>query len=458
MSVEFCILVMQRFAVVYNGSQKKLNYILWQGCSITRHILLILPKSSTDIVHTGKGWIHHRQTLFKTGGQREAEQPSRQKSAASFRLFYRLPAEGPGQIRGGWQNRGDGRLQKKDRTSCCPWGEIYWFPPIPSPPLSVKTSVPLLSRSTILMEKSAKWKETWVGGTAGCDVESKEGKKIEKRRRFYCVSLMVLSLSESKWASDGKKEDAERRMEERIKYKNKAIRHRKRSNAPGMQMRALFDTPNRQWGVCSCVCVSVCIGSIQFHISSCSTYKKRSLISVNEMMLNRPQEALTARFASQAWGQLTVDNGSRGKKGWCGVGGAGGTTPGSSNQNGSGFPSSLFALSSIYPFFSPLQPSLLLAGVICSPSHLVSGWLCSLWWPTSHEGTALPLSAFKTRGWHFCSLQSCPPRRDERGTVISCLSPSVPIKIWCARWIRAHLFKMWSDDKSYRHGNEGYSH
>lgn len=95
-------------------------------------------------------------------------------------------------------------------------------------------------------------------------------------------------------------------------------------------------------------------------------------------------------------------------------------------------PSSLFALSSIYPLLSSLQPSLLLAGVICSPSHLVSRWLCSLWWPTSHKGTAaLPLSAFKTRGWYFAPSRVVPKKGMSEGLWY-------PASV-CQRWSRYDL-------------------
>lgn len=122
-------------------------------------------------------------------------------------------------------------------------------------------------------------------------------------------------------------------------------------------------------------------------------------------------------------------------------------TPLASNQNGSGFLSSLFALSSIYLLFSSLQLSLLLAGVICSLSHLVRGWLCSLRWPNSHRGTPSPLSAWQPEVGMLLPPELS-PRPAEWATVISCLGLSALIKIWFARWIRSHLFRMWRNDRA----------
>lgn len=122
-------------------------------------------------------------------------------------------------------------------------------------------------------------------------------------------------------------------------------------------------------------------------------------------------------------------------------------TPLASNQNGSRFLPSLFALSSVYPLFSSLQPSLLLAGVICSPSHLVRGWLCSLWRPTSHRGAVSLLSAWQPEVGVLLPPELS-PRQAERGTVIPCLGLSVLIKIWFARWIRSHLFRLWGNDRA----------
>lgn len=145
------------------------------------------------------------------------------------------------------------------------------------------------------------------------------------------------------------------------------------------------------------------------------------------MMLNRPQEALMVRFASQAWGQIRqamVVGGVREEKEKRPLAVA--------IKMEVDSPSSLFALSSIYSLLSSLQPSLLLAGVICSPSHLVSRWLCSLWWPTSHKGTAaLPLSAFKTRGWHFAPSRVVPKKGMSEGLWY-------PASV-CQRWSRYDL-------------------
>lgn len=159
---------------------------------------LNFAKSTTDTVRVGKG-----ESISSKSCLRQAEERSRTTFCKLVLTVLQASCGGSGSDLRGPKEWGGG-----GRTVCCPWGEIYWFPPSPSPPLSVKALAPLLSRRTILMERSAKWKEMWVGGTAGCDVESKKKKERGKKKRFYCVSLTV--LSESKWASDGKKENAER--------------------------------------------------------------------------------------------------------------------------------------------------------------------------------------------------------------------------------------------------------
>lgn len=96
-----------------------------------------------------------------------------------------------------------------------------------------------------------------------------------------------------------------------------------------------------------CVCV-VTVSLHRRHTVLCFFMlhiQKRSLVSVNEMMLNRPQGALAVPFGSQASGQhngqrLTAKKEEKNEEE---------ETPLASNQNGSGFLSSLFALSSVYP-------------------------------------------------------------------------------------------------------------
>lgn len=182
----------------------------------------------------------------------------------------------------------------------------------------------------------------------------------------------------------------------------------------------------------------VYITGIEFHITSCSTYKKGH--SSQSMKRCEIDHKKLWRDDSPHWPRAnTVDNGRQKKKK------EKKESPLASNQNGRGFLSSLSALYSFYPLFSSLQPSLLLAGVICSPSHLVRGWLCSLWRPSSRGGTA-------SSAWQPEAGMSLPPefsqRQAERGTVISCLGLSALIKIWFARWIRSHLFRMWRNHRA----------
>lgn len=63
--------------------------------------------------------------------------------------------------------------------------------------------------------------------------------------------------------------------------------------------------------VSSCICLG---WQWAFPISSRSTYKKRSLVSVNEMMLNWPQGASAAWFVSQAPGKSSRQEEKKEKK------------------------------------------------------------------------------------------------------------------------------------------------
>lgn len=67
-----------------------------------------------------------------------------------------------------------------DRTSGRPWGEIYRFQTIPSPPLSEKASVPLLSRGAIDGEECKMERDMsgWDGG------ESDDGKGRRKKKKI----------------------------------------------------------------------------------------------------------------------------------------------------------------------------------------------------------------------------------------------------------------------------------
>ena len=157
-------------------------------------------------------------------------------------------------------------------------------------------------------------------------------------------------------------------------------------------------------------------------------------------MFTWPQDALVAPLAPRP-GVTMIDNGRKKKKKWKESYSSG------QQSNGSEFLSSLFSTSSIYPLFSSLKPSLLLAGVICSPSHFVRGWLCSLWWPTSHRGTASLPSAWQPEvGMPFPPELS--PGWAERGTLICLLALSALIKTWFSRWILSHLFSMRRNDRA----------
>lgn len=125
-----------------------------------------------------------------------------------FWSFYndtRLPVEGLGQIWGGWKERGQS-LQQTTGLAVAPGVKFIDFRQSHLHPYLRKHRCPFC-REAQLMEKSAKWRETWVGGMA----ERATGREGRKKKRFYCVSLMV--FSESKWATDEKKQDVQRQHE-----------------------------------------------------------------------------------------------------------------------------------------------------------------------------------------------------------------------------------------------------
>ena len=150
-------------------------------CCITQYILLILPKPNS---HTSRrGWIYQQQipsAVCSPGSHSQTQIFPREKKKPTtwFWSFYndtRLPVEGLGQIWGGWKEPA-----ANDRTSGRPWGEIYRFQTIPSPPLSEKASVPLLSRGAIDGEECKM--ESDMSGWDGGESDGKRRKKKEKRK------------------------------------------------------------------------------------------------------------------------------------------------------------------------------------------------------------------------------------------------------------------------------------
>lgn len=160
----------------------------------------------------------------------------------------------------------------------------------------MKASLPLLLRGAILMERVQNVeRHQWVGWHGA------------KKKRFYCVSLMV--FSEWKWV-----------MGKWAMFREKKLNHQapQAKQCPwGGRRRHLCQLPhNRMTMRTQRMDVCICVVTVSLHHRhtpfSCSKYKKGSLVSVNEMMLNRPQGALAARFSSKPQAK-TVDNG-RGKK------------------------------------------------------------------------------------------------------------------------------------------------
>lgn len=166
-------------------------FALVTECCITQYILLILSKPNTSTSRWG--WIYQNKAFLQYVAKDPTDKHRCFKGKNSNLVmivlqWHQTSCGGSGSdLR---QLKGPGtETAEKDRTGGHPWGEIYRLQTIPSPRLSVKASVPLLSKGTILMEKSAKWRETRVGGKAESDGE--------RRKKDSFVSAWWFSLNKN---------------------------------------------------------------------------------------------------------------------------------------------------------------------------------------------------------------------------------------------------------------------
>lgn len=154
-------------------------------CCITQYILLILPKppyiqaglniSSTNPLRSVQPRIPQPNTDI-------SRQKKKKKKTLTtwFWSFYndtRLPVEGLGQIWGGWKERGQS-LQQTTGLVVAPGVKFIDFRQSHLHPYLRKHRCPFC-REAQLMEKSAKWRETWVGGMAE-RATGREGRKKKK--------------------------------------------------------------------------------------------------------------------------------------------------------------------------------------------------------------------------------------------------------------------------------------
>ncbi len=200
-----------RVALLSTTQPENTVFALVTECRITQYIPLILPKPNTYI--SRQGWIYQNKSFPQYVAKHPSAEHTYFKGKTSNLVMIVLQWQQTS-CGGSWsdlkQLKGPGtEPAEKDGTCGHPWGEIYRSHTIPSPRLSVKASVPLLLRGTILMEKNAKWRETWVGGMAESDGERK------KKMILLCQPDGFRWIKMSNW---WKKEDVQRQCaRERIK-------------------------------------------------------------------------------------------------------------------------------------------------------------------------------------------------------------------------------------------------
>lgn len=143
--------------------------------------------------------------------------------------------------------------------------------------------------------------------SGGLVAGSETGQK-EKKKRFYCVSPMI--FSESKWESDGEKKGGCSEARERINQEKLSHQAAESQAEPlGRWKNTAFlpdttqqtTTGTERVGVC--VCSDSQSESRAYSLTFLHAPQKRSLVSVKETVLNRPQGALAAAFCSEARGQ-----------------------------------------------------------------------------------------------------------------------------------------------------------
>lgn len=158
-----------------------------------------------------------------------------------------------GWFEGGWKDRGQSR-----QISPLGWNVSIEHNPIPTV-ICESIGAPFIKRHHFNGEECKIERLEWVGWHGG---EQRGNKK--RKKRFFCVSLMV--FSESKWATDEKREWCADTVWER---ENQIWR----IYAPGAKQCPWGGRRDEQQSECADVGLVVTV-SVCAHISSCSTYKK----------------------------------------------------------------------------------------------------------------------------------------------------------------------------------------
>lgn len=181
----------------------------------------------------------------------------------------------------------------------------------------------------------------------------------------------------------------------------------------GRKMRAFLSNTRQATDNRKCVSVSVCAVTVSLCSGACrltfphATHTKRSLISVNEMMLNGLQKLwwhdLPHRPVEVMW-LTTIIRKKQDKKD---------ETPLASNQNGSNVSSSVCPVHKLPPlFFSPAIPP---AGR-CNLLPFTPCQRMTMFRATTHypQGNGIATVCMTTGGWHVAPSRAVPMKSKAR--------------------------------------------